>query len=86
MPNIGAPELIVVLIIVLVIFGGSKLPKLAKSLGEAKNEFEKSAKDDPKKKAAALEAAKIDGDEKVTLTKSELDALLIEREQKAKRD
>ena len=85
MPTIGAPELIIVLLIVLLIFGGAKLPKLARSLGEAKTEFEKSAKNDPKK-AAALEASKSDADEKVTLTKAELDALLIEREQKAKRD
>ncbi len=90
MPNIGAPELIIVLLIVVLIFGGAKLPKLARSLGEAKTEFEKSAKTDHKKDAkeaaAALEAAKVNGDEKVTLSKSELEALLVEREQKAKRD
>ena len=34
------------LIIVLVIFGGAKLPKLARSLGEAKREFESSTRDD----------------------------------------
>lgn len=38
---LGAPELIVVLIIVLVLFGGAKLPKLAKSLGEAQREFKR---------------------------------------------
>jgi sec-independent protein translocase protein TatA len=38
--GIGAPELLIVLIVVLVLFGGSKLPKLARSLGQAKNEFE----------------------------------------------
>ena len=46
MAGIGAPELIVVLIIVLVIFGGAKLPKLARSLGEAKKEFEASSNKD----------------------------------------
>lgn len=35
------PELIIVLVIVLVIFGGSQLPRLARNLGQAKNEFEK---------------------------------------------
>jgi sec-independent protein translocase protein TatA len=39
MGGIGAPELIVVLVIVLVIFGGAKLPKLARSLGQAQREF-----------------------------------------------
>ena len=32
---------IIVLIIVLVVFGGAKLPKLARSLGEAQKEFKK---------------------------------------------
>jgi sec-independent protein translocase protein TatA len=39
MGAIGAPELIIVLLIVLLIFGGTKLPKLARSLGEAQREF-----------------------------------------------
>lgn len=41
MGAIGAPELIIVLLIVLLIFGGTKLPKLARSLGEAQREFRK---------------------------------------------
>lgn len=39
--NLGPTELIIILVIVLLLFGGAKLPKLAKSLGEAKREFEK---------------------------------------------
>lgn len=42
---IGAQEWLIILAIVLVLFGGSKLPELARSLGEAKREFEKSASD-----------------------------------------
>ena len=41
MGSIGAPELIIVLLIVLLLFGGAKLPKLARSLGEAQREFRK---------------------------------------------
>ena len=37
--NLGAPELLIVLAVVLVLFGGAKLPQLARSLGEAKKEF-----------------------------------------------
>jgi sec-independent protein translocase protein TatA len=37
--NLGAPELLIVLLVILVLFGGAKLPKLARSLGEAKKEF-----------------------------------------------
>jgi sec-independent protein translocase protein TatA len=40
--GLGAPELLIVLAVVLVLFGGSKLPQLARSLGEAKREFETS--------------------------------------------
>ncbi len=37
--NVGPTELIIVLIILLVLFGGAKLPKLARSLGQAQKEF-----------------------------------------------
>jgi sec-independent protein translocase protein TatA len=37
--NLGAPELLIVLLVVLVIFGGAKIPKLARSLGQAQKEF-----------------------------------------------
>ena len=39
MGSLGAPELIVILVIVLLVFGGSQLPKLARSLGQAQKEF-----------------------------------------------
>jgi len=38
--NLGATELIIVLVIVLVVFGGAKLPKLARSIGQAQKEFQ----------------------------------------------
>ena len=43
--NLGGPELLIVLIIILVLFGGAKLPKLARSLGEAQSEFKKGVSD-----------------------------------------
>jgi sec-independent protein translocase protein TatA len=44
----GSSELMVILVIVVLIFGASSIPKLAKSLGEARREFEKAAKEDTK--------------------------------------
>ncbi len=35
----GGPEMIIVLVLVLVLFGGSQLPKLARNLGKAQKEF-----------------------------------------------
>jgi sec-independent protein translocase protein TatA len=40
--SIGMPELIVIFVVALVIFGPSKLPELGKSLGEAIRGFKKS--------------------------------------------
>ena len=37
--DIGGPEGIIILVIVLVLFGGSQLPKLARNLGKAQKEF-----------------------------------------------
>ncbi|MGK2958573.1 MAG: Sec-independent protein translocase subunit TatA/TatB [Acidimicrobiales bacterium] len=39
MPNIGPFELVIVLALVLLVFGGAKLPKLARSMGQAQREF-----------------------------------------------
>ena len=39
--EILGPDLLIVLAIALVLFGGSQLPKLARSVGSAKHEFEK---------------------------------------------
>jgi len=48
MGRIGLPELLVILVIVLLIFGAGKIPQIAKSLGEGIKEFKKSmgGKDD----------------------------------------
>jgi len=43
--NIGAPELIIIAIIALVIFGPGKLPEVAQSLGRGVREFRKDATD-----------------------------------------
>lgn len=39
--DMGTPELVMIAIVVLVLFGGSQLPKLAKNLGSAQRELKK---------------------------------------------
>src|SRR6201998_1229246 len=43
--NLGAPDLIILLLIILVLFGAKKLPELARGMGQAIKEFQK-AKDE----------------------------------------
>ena len=44
--GLGTTELIVILVILLVLFGGAKLPGLAKGLGQSIKEFKKATKDE----------------------------------------
>lgn len=56
--GIGGTELLIILAIVLLLFGGTKLPSLARGLGQSIKEFKKASKDDPEEdKAAAKKAA-----------------------------
>ena len=43
--NIGMPELLLILVICLLIFGASKLPEIGKSFGKAISEFKKGMRD-----------------------------------------
>lgn len=46
--GLGAPELLIIAGVVVLLFGAAKLPKLARSLGQAKNEFEAGAREGAK--------------------------------------
>ncbi len=39
--NVGGPEVILILVVIMLIFGASRLPKLARSLGASAKEFRK---------------------------------------------
>jgi sec-independent protein translocase protein TatA len=94
--NILGPDGIIVLVVIVLVllFGGTQLPKLARGLGEASHEFKKAqkeAEDPAKADAGKAEVAKPEvttgtPDDKITLSKAELDALLAEREARAKRE
>ncbi|HVX30771.1 MAG TPA: twin-arginine translocase TatA/TatE family subunit [Nitrolancea sp.] len=45
MPDIGAPELIIILVAVLIIFGPGKLPDLGRTLGKSIKEFRTSVQE-----------------------------------------
>ena len=49
----GSTEIIVVVVIVFILFGAAAIPKFAKSLGQAKKEFESGLKDDSEEKESS---------------------------------
>ncbi len=57
MGSFGSGELIIVLVIVLLVFGGSQLPKLAKNLGKAQKEFKEGLADGMKDEKSAIPPA-----------------------------
>lgn len=50
--GMGALELMIILVIVLVLFGGSKIPGLAKSLNRSMREFKKGIASEPEEEQA----------------------------------
>jgi TatA/E family protein of Tat protein translocase len=92
--NILGPDLAIVLVIALVVlFGANQLPKMARSIGEASKEFKKSQQEAADEEAAKARAGTPatpptlpPADDKITLSKADLDALLAEREAKARRE
>ncbi len=47
---IGDTEIIIIGAVFLLLFGGNKIPELARSIGKAKSEFEKGLKDEKEEK------------------------------------
>ena len=58
MGKIGATEIILVLLIVVLLFGGRKIPELMKGIGQGMKEFKKASKYDPATEDSKEVAAK----------------------------
>lgn len=75
--NLGAPELLILLLVVLLLFGASRLPKLAKSIGQASKEFKEGVKT-----GATPAELEMEPEETVTITKAELERLRAEQQRR----
>ena len=53
MPNLGPMELVLILGVALLLFGGRKLPELAKGMGEGIKNFKNALREDPPPPPAA---------------------------------
>ena len=55
MGGLGATEIILIIAVVLLMFGGKKIPELMKGLGSGIKEFKNAAKDEPTSKNNKIE-------------------------------
>ena len=55
--GIGGPELLIILVIILLLFGSKKLPELARGLGRSMKEFKKATQDVQQDFQEAMDAA-----------------------------
>jgi sec-independent protein translocase protein TatA len=72
MGGIGFPELLILLLVLLLLFGSTRLPKLARSIGQASKEF--------KRGAAQTDGPAASGDQQLTVPATDLHAILAERD------
>ncbi|MFH1774157.1 MAG: twin-arginine translocase TatA/TatE family subunit [Methanobacteriota archaeon] len=56
MLGLGPQEVLLIFLIIVLLFGASKLPELARSLGKAKGEFKKGMEEEEEKPKAELKA------------------------------
>lgn len=55
MPNIGVPEILMILLVALLVFGPRKLPELGRGVGQALREFRRSTSQVTEELRAGLE-------------------------------
>jgi sec-independent protein translocase protein TatA len=63
--DIGPSEIMIILVLVLVVFGGAQLPKLARNLGKAQQEFKSalaSVDKDDEESAESRESQRVEAD------------------------
>ena len=60
--GIGMPELLVILVIVLIIFGANKLPQIGEGLGKGIRDFKKGIKDKEEINITSKKPEEISGD------------------------
>lgn len=66
--GLGANELIIIGVIILLLFGGAKLPQLMKGLGQGIGEFNKGLQDSKKAIREAADSSKADQEDEKTDT------------------
>ena len=79
MPSIGIPELIVVLMILLVVFGGARLPQIGDALGRAARSLKRGLASDDRIAVRPPDDAKVTPAPKSSKTDDVADADIVEK-------
>lgn len=61
--GIGMPELIIILVIILIIFGAGKLPEIGGGMGKAISSFKRGVRDEDKNKSEPEKIAETETDD-----------------------
>ncbi len=56
----GPTEIIIIVLIVVLLFGGRKIPELMRGIGQGMKEFKNATKDEPKKEDKKPDSSEID--------------------------
>ena len=90
--NVGIPQLIIILVVVLIIFGPKALPQLGRSLGRGLREFRQAAdkasdllnedEEKPKPSTRAAKASLTEDPEKVALREKDDDPVEVDSKQR----
>lgn len=64
MYSIGVPELVLILVIALVVFGPGKLPEIGKAVGKSLREFRSASNENDNDKTKTIEAKDVNSTEK----------------------
>ena len=59
--NFGAPEIILIVLVILILFGAKKIPDLAQGIGKGLREFKKAVKDVDEDASDSKDDKKTDG-------------------------
>jgi len=63
LPNLGGPEVIVIFVVILLLFGAKKIPELARGLGKSMGEFKKAREEFESEVQRAADDVDIKSDE-----------------------
>lgn len=80
MGGLGAPELILVIGAIVLLFGTKKLPEFARSLGKAKQEFKNGLDEDPQTRAADARVKAVEADAKAGVANAKAEEASAEAE------